>query len=114
MNCINCRKELTGGIDTFGIVGAELCQQCFFDRQPDSERVQLFKDELRTLRRRIQSQEDEKEYLQRQMDKIDEEIDDLTAEIEAKEDALSRLADLPLPDAWVVPVHLILKGGPVK
>lgn len=29
MNCTHCGKELTNGLDTFGDVGNEICQECW-------------------------------------------------------------------------------------
>lgn len=33
MNCINCDKELTNHLDTFGEVGKELCLKCFLETE---------------------------------------------------------------------------------
>ena len=30
MNCTRCGKELSGGLDTYGMLGAELCFECHF------------------------------------------------------------------------------------
>lgn len=29
MNCTSCDKALTGGLDTYGEVGTEFCQECY-------------------------------------------------------------------------------------
>lgn len=34
MNCKRCGKELSGGLDTYGMVGEELCFDCHFTPEP--------------------------------------------------------------------------------
>jgi hypothetical protein len=36
MNCYNCDKPLTGGLDTFGLVNEELCWDCYATRNAEA------------------------------------------------------------------------------
>lgn len=41
MNCHDCGKELTNGIDTFGPLGDEVCLSCNFKRYDDDVSKQI-------------------------------------------------------------------------
>ena len=36
MNCMICKTELSGGLDTYGDVGSEVCRECHLDLMPDA------------------------------------------------------------------------------
>jgi hypothetical protein len=37
LHCSNCNVSLSGGLDTFGPVGEELCHSCFLSPMPETE-----------------------------------------------------------------------------
>lgn len=97
MNCSVCDKPLTGGIDTFGELGTELCMEHFFAPPPPTEddlRIAELNDELDALADEIEDLEDQLRQLK------DDQYD--------KEKELDRLQPAPKP------TKVILKPGRVS
>lgn len=81
MNCSACNKALTGGIDTFGEIGAELCMEHFFAPPPPTE------DDLR-----VAELNDELDALQEEIEDLESQLSDLRSEVWKKERELETLA----------------------
>ena len=93
MNCQLCDKSLSGGIDTFGEVGAELCLGCYFgvsdaalERQADALRQREIEDEKRELRNRIAS-------LNSEIYELRSDIEELQGDLAIAEEEREQLTD---------------------
>ena len=81
LKCVACGGHLTGGLDTFGEVGQEVCQSCFWvfwqDYGVADEEVDTVGEKRDWRERRIEELEDEIDSLCDDQDNIENEIDDL-------------------------------------
>lgn len=97
MICMCCGKALSGGLDTFGDVGAEMCFDCWLallNEQPE-EHVDI---------RELMDDEDDEtvETLQQELEGVQAEIDELEERRDSLEARLWQLKDAaekPMRDA---------------
>lgn len=103
MNCIGCGKELSGGLDTYGYPGDEMCFACYFDVPGNNANTdELRKLEADDLRRELRIKRDEIYELEGDLEELQGQIAvarDEYSEIEEqlKDLGLSEIENSPVP-----------------